>query len=233
MRVAIFRPDEYARETAKLLEREGFQVLHAPMIEVEEQDVEVEDADFTIITSQTSARIALRRGLVRGKVVAIGPKTAELLRERYEVAMPSKYDSSTLYREFRDVLAGKRVNLLRSDKGDPVLLKLSEVCDLREYVLYRIVPAFGERQRKAVEEVASGRVDAAVFSSRMIVRAFMENAKRAGLLEKVVKRLNEIVSVAIGPPTADELSKYGISAEMPEEYTFEGVIALLRSLRSP
>lgn len=232
MRVAIFRPEEYADGTVELFEREGFDVFHTPMIEIVDENAEIGNADFTIITSQTSARIALEKGFVRGKVIAIGPKTGEVLKKAgFDVLMPSKYDSETLFREFRGVLSGRAVNLLRSDKGDPVLLKLSEVCDLREYILYRIVPACGERQRNAVREIVEGRVDAVVFSSRMIVRAFMENAKAGDMAERAVKKLNEIVTIAIGPPTADELSKFGVSARIPEEYTFDGVLNLLKALR--
>ncbi len=232
MRVAFFRPSEYAEDTARLFRQEGFQVFHVPMIRIEELAASVGDADFTIITSQTSAKIAVRDRLIRGDVIAIGPKTAEVLRRAgFDVRIPSRYDSSTVFREFRDVVAGKTVNLLRSDRGDPVLLKLSEVCDLNEYVLYRIVPARGVEQRRAVREVVGGRIDAVVFSSRMIVRAFMENAESEGLTGEAVDALNRMVTVAIGPPTADELSKYGVRSRVPERYTFEGVLGLLRELR--
>lgn len=231
MKVAIFRPLDYIDDTRKLLEDLGFEVLAVPMIGIERNNIQVRDADYTIITSQTSARIALQENLLRGKIIAIGPKTAEVL--GMECLIPSKYDSKTLYEEFKDRLAGKKVNLIRSDKGDPVLNRLAEICDFVEYQIYRIIPLEGEEQRKAVREVAEGRVDAVVFSSSMIVASFMRNAELEGVLLDVVNRLNSILTVAIGPPTAKKLEEYGVKAVMPEEYTMDGVIRLLKAMQRP
>ncbi|AIY90814.1 uroporphyrinogen-III synthase [Geoglobus acetivorans] len=230
MRVAVFRPEEYLSGTADLLRSQGYDVLAVPMIGIEENDVSVRDADFTVITSQTAARIALKKNLLRGTIIAIGPKTRDVLGR--ESLLPSKYDSKTLYEEFREMVAGKKVNLLRSDRGDPVLNKLSEVCDLKEYQLYRIVPLKGTMQKEAVREIAGGRVDAVIFSSSMIAESFMENAREINLFERVVGQLNRIVTVAIGPPTAGKLKNFGVKALIPEEYTLDGVISLLKRLQS-
>jgi len=229
MKVAIFRPIEYIKETEEKLRKAGFDVVSAPMIEIREKTVRVRDADYTIITSRTAAKIALKKGLIRGKIIAIGPKTAEPLKS-YNVLIPSKYDSATLYREFADLLRNKKVNLLRSDRGSKILLNLSEICDLREYKLYEIVKVKNDSTRKIVWEIAEKKVDAAVFSSRMIVESFMENAEDIGIIKRVVKSLNEIKTIAIGPPTKEKLSEYGVEPLMPEKYDFDGVIELLSSI---
>ena len=134
------------------------------------------------------------------------------------------------YREFADLLKNKRVNLLRSDKGSGILLNLSEICDLREYQLYEIVKIKNDSTRRVVREIAEKRVDAAVFSSRMIVESFMENAEDIGIIKRVVKSLNKIKTIAIGPPTKEKLREYGVEALMPEKYDFDGVIELLSSI---
>ena len=228
MKVAIFRPKEYVRETEEKLRKAGFDVVSTPMIEIREKPTEVRDADYTIVTSRTAAKIAVKRGLIRGDVIAIGPKTAGILRS-YNVLIPSKYDSFTLYREFREILRNKRVNILRSDKGSKILLNLSEICDLKEFQLYEILKVKNERTRKIVREIAERRVDAAVFSSRMIVESFMENAEDIGISE-VAKSLNEIKTIAIGPPTREKLKEFGVNALMPKKYDFDGVIELLSSI---
>ena len=228
MKVAIFRPKEYVRETEEKLRKAGFDVVSTPMIEIREKPTEVRDADYTIVTSRTAAKIAVKRGLIRGDVIAIGPKTAKVLKS-YNVLIPSKYDSTTLYREFREILRNKRVNVLRSDKGSKILLNLSEICDLKEFQLYEILKVKNERTRKIVREIAERRVDAAVFSSRMIVESFMENAEDIGISE-VAKSLNEIKTIAIGPPTREKLKEFGVNALMPKKYDFDGVIELLSSI---
>jgi len=228
MKVAIFRPKEYVRETEEKLRKAGFDVVSTPMIEIREKPTEVRDADYTIVTSRTAAKIAVKRGLIRGDVIAIGPKTAKVLKS-YNVLIPSKYDSFTLYREFREILRNKRVNVLRSDKGSKILLNLSEICDLKEFQLYEILKVKNERTRKIVREIAERRVDAAVFSSRMIVESFMENAEDIGISE-VAKSLNEIKTIAIGPPTREKLKEFGVNALMPKKYDFDGVIELLSSI---
>ncbi len=229
MKVAIFRPEEYLKRTEEKLRKAGFEVISAPLIELREEDVEVRECDYTIVTSQTAAKIALKRGLIRGKVITIGSKTAGILK-RYDALIPSRFDSETLYKEFRDLLKGKKVNLLRSDKGSEILKKLSEICDLKEYRLYRINIVRNERSRRIVKDVAKGFVDAVIFSSRMIVESFMENSKDVGVFKDVLERLNSIKCIAIGPPTKRKLDEYGVKALMPKRYDFDGVIELLSSL---
>ncbi len=230
MKVAIFRPQEYIRQTEEKLRRAGFDVISAPLIELKEENVDVRGCDYTIVTSQTAARIALKRGLIRGKVIAIGTKTAEVL-SCYETLTPSRFDSETLFNEFRDLLRGKKVNLLRSDKGSEILRKLSNFCDLKEYKLYRIRILRNERSREIVKDVAMGWVDAAIFSSRLIVESFMVNSKDACVFDDVLKSLNSIKSIAIGPPTKRKLEEYGVKALMPERYDFDGVIELLTKMK--
>ena len=228
MKVAFFSPKESSEEVIDLIKSYGFVPIHSPLVEISEKEVkETRRADYTIVTSKTAAKIALKRKLIKGRVVAIGEKTAEILKD-FEPLLPSKYDSKTLYEEFKRLLKGKTVNLLRSDKGDEVLLKLSDVCDLKEYVLYEIKPVVGEEQMKAIEAIANGEVDAVIFSSRLIVRSFFENAERRGIRREVVRKLNEIRTIAIGKPSKTELEKFGVKAEVPEKYTFEEALKLLR-----
>ncbi len=231
MKVAFFSPKRNYKATHELALRMGFEPVHVPMVEIIEKEVEdVRDADFTVVTSKTAAKISLSRNLLRGKVVAIGEKTAEILKD-FEPLTPSKYDSRTLFEEFKDVFRGKVVNLLRSDKGDKVLLKLSEVCDLREYVLYEIKPIIGKEQALIVEKLANREIDAVIFSSRLIVRSFFENARAVNLLDEVVSALNDMVTVALGKPTEEELRKFGVAAITPEKYTFEEALKLIGKLK--
>ncbi|ADC65083.1 Uroporphyrinogen III synthase HEM4 [Ferroglobus placidus DSM 10642] len=228
MKVAFFSPKNSAEEVIEEIKKFGFTPIHVPMVEIVEREVnEVRDADYTIVTSKTAAKMAVSKNFVKGDVIAIGEKTAEILKD-FNPITPSKYDSKTLYEEFRDFLKGRKVNLLRSDKGDEILLKLSEICDLKEYVLYEIKPIVGEEQKKIVRRIVEGEIDAVIFSSRLIVRSFFENAKACGIYDKAAKRLNEIKTIALGKPSWEELKKFGVSAAFPKKYTFSEALKLIR-----
>ncbi|WP_232215784.1 uroporphyrinogen-III synthase [Archaeoglobus veneficus] len=239
MRVAVFRPKEHIEETAKVLQKEGFEVVAAPFLKtvVSEEGVEkLKKAEFevAIITSQTAAKIAAKNIPLQGKrVIAIGKKTASVLSNAgVNSEMPSKFDSKSIVEEFAEKLRGKKVAILRSDKGDPVLLNLKNYAEVEEIVLYRIEEEHGKEQLEVLEKVARGELDAAIFSSRMMVHSFMKLADKAGMLKDVIGGLSKMHVIAIGPPTARALKEYDITPLMPEEYTFEGVMKLLRSLRA-
>lgn len=242
MKVALLRPEEYVEESVNLLTSAGFDVIVAPFLKIVRNDDGIEklktlnDFDAVIITSQTAAKIVAQHNpeILTGKrVIAIGKKTAGVLSKLgINPDLPSKFDSATLYHEFVDKLRGKRVLILRSDKGDPILLKLAEVADIEEIVLYRIEKEWGDKQKELIKHVAQGNIDAVIFSSSMMVRSFMELAHSMGLFEDVKKALNTIRTIAIGPPTKRVLEEYGVIAIIPDEYTFDGVLKLLIDLNS-
>ncbi len=178
--------------------------------------------DYAIVTSQSAARVIAERGIRLRRVIAIGRKTAEVLKN-YDVITPSRYDSSTIVEEFREELTGKKVIAIRSDRGSEELRKLAEICDFTDIVAYRIVKLHGEEQRRVAKLVEDCFFDVVVFSSRMIVESFLDLCSAEKLKRKIV--------IALGPPTAEKLKEYSIKALVPEEYTFDGVIELLRDLR--
>ncbi len=229
MKVAILRPKEYAERTAEKFRKMGFDVIAVPFLKTVprmegiERIRDLKDYDVVIVTSQTSAKLLVEHGFRHNNVVAIGKRTAEVLKSAgIEARIPSKFDSKTIYEEFKDELEGKRVAVVRSDKGDPILLELPNV---DEIVLYTIEFKHGEEQKKLIEEMD---FDVIVFSSRMMVRSFFELARKMRRLDDVVERLKAKRVIAIGPPTKSALEEYGISAEMPSEYTFDGVMELLK-----
>ncbi|MDI3498516.1 uroporphyrinogen-III synthase [Archaeoglobus sp.] len=223
MKVLILRPAELLSETIRRFREEGFDAYGCPFIKLIYTDFDVPEHDFAIVTSQNAARVLRERGVRLKRVIAIGKKTAELI-EAEEVLLPSKFDSETLYEEFAEMLRGKRVVAFRSNAGSEAVKRLSEVADFREIQVYRIEKLQGEEQRREVEKVREGFYDAIVFSSSMIARSLLELCD-----EKCLEALENVFVVAIGPPTAKVLAEKGIRAEIPEEYTFDGVIELLKS----
>lgn len=84
MRVIVTRPRDQAGPLVARLEELGHEVVECPLIEIEsfEGPVEIEGYDWVIVTSPNGARELARRARgVLPKVAAVGPGTAETLRE--------------------------------------------------------------------------------------------------------------------------------------------------------
>lgn len=84
MKVIVTRPRDQAGPLVARLEELGHEVVECPLIEIEpfEGAVDVEGYEWVIVTSSNGARELARRA--RGalpKVAAVGPGTAETLRE--------------------------------------------------------------------------------------------------------------------------------------------------------
>jgi uroporphyrinogen-III synthase len=84
VKVIVTRPRDQAGPLAARLEELGHEVVECPLIEIEpfEEAVDVEGYEWVIVTSPNGARELARRA--RGglpKVAAVGPGTAETLRE--------------------------------------------------------------------------------------------------------------------------------------------------------
>jgi uroporphyrinogen-III synthase len=108
-------------------------------------------------------------------------------------------------------------------------MKLSEVAEVDEIVLYRIEEKWGKEQEDLIRQIAGKDIDMVIFSSSMMVRSFFNLAEKMGRLDEVLRSLKEMDVVAIGPPTARMLENYNVKAEMPEEYTFDGIVKILQS----
>ncbi|MEM3796803.1 MAG: uroporphyrinogen-III synthase [Archaeoglobaceae archaeon] len=226
MRVLILRPAELLEETIEIFRKAGIDAYGCPFVSLQYEEFSVPKHDFAIVTSQNSAREIVRRGIRLEKVIAIGKKTAEILKSAgYDVLLPKRYESSAIVEEFKDLLKGKKVVAIRSDKGSDALRKISEFADYSEVFAYRIVKLNDLEQRKEIEKLKSGFYDAVVFSSRMIAESFLENCD-----EECLERLRKILLIAIGNPTAEFLRSKGFNSLIPEEFTFDGVLKLLKSL---
>jgi uroporphyrinogen-III synthase len=86
MRIVVTRPREHAGELVRRLEARGHDIVVCPLIEVEplgSEPVDLAAYDWVVVTSRTGAALLADRA--RGswpRVAAIGPGTAEVLRER-------------------------------------------------------------------------------------------------------------------------------------------------------
>jgi uroporphyrinogen-III synthase len=84
MKAIVTRPRDQARPLVEALEAAGIGVVECPLIEIERTSDEPIDAagyDWLVVTSPNGADEIARRGVNLPRVAAVGPGTAETLRE--------------------------------------------------------------------------------------------------------------------------------------------------------
>ena len=76
-----------------------------------------------------------------------------------------------------------------------------------------------------LKEALSGHIDIFAFTSSMMVKNFMTIAEDMGIKEEIIRIMNEKTVAAIGKPTSETLSGFGVRVGiMPERYTFEELV---------
>ena len=254
-RVAVTRPRKFLPDTVRILKEKGLEAVPVPMMEMIPRSdgaleaffkrLEAGEVDTAIITSQNGVQFiydkaldpaALTKQLNAIEVIGIGPKTNSVLNERgiTHLQMPGTFSSEGLVQDFCAKLKGKRVEVLRSDHGNPLLISGLEAggAKVREIIVYDIVPLSGEEQAAFVRAALAGNIDAYTFTSTMTARSLLMMGESMGVLEQLKSEINSKKVAVIGHPTADFLKKSGIRVDVvPERFTFEDMVeALLRVL---
>jgi uroporphyrinogen-III synthase len=249
VRVAVFRPDdERMADAVELLESLGATPVPDPMLAVEPTgdvpEIGGDDSslpDIVILTSKTGVELLAEAGWSPGDaaLACIGPRTADAAREAgWSIDLvPGEYTSAGLVAELAgdadrepDVrtagvpadVAGRRVEVARSDHGSDVLLDglRNAGADVHETVLYRLVRPEGTGQSTVM--AAGGELDAACFTSSLTVENFLSAAEERGVREEAVSGLNRAVVGAIGDPTRETAEADGIRVDVvPGNATFE------------
>jgi len=196
----------------------------------------IKQGDIVIFTSATSVEECGRSPLFIGsmagaRIVSIGPGTTEAL-EHFGVAadsMPSEYSSEGIVAHLRGSVTGKRVILIRSDHGSPVLDQglAAAGADVTDFTAYSLRPADPKHLERILDAGSLGKIDVYAFTSPLSARAFIEAAENRSL--KAAEMLGKAKVAAIGRPTADMLNSLGIGVDvMPEKATFEDMIAVIK-----
>jgi uroporphyrinogen III methyltransferase/synthase len=244
--IVVTRPAEQARHFIDALVAAGARVLAAPTIAIEPPPSwepldraldNVAGFAWVIFTSVNGVAMVDRRlrargrgwpALRRARVAAIGPATAEALRE-HEIqvdVVPAEYRAEALAERLRrEIRAGDRVLLPRAAQTRDLLVTElrrmgAEVSEVPAYVTRR-VEADTRRLREAL---AAGSVDAVTFTSSSTARNFAE------LFTDEQRRawFGRVTVASIGPITAATAAEYGLrTSVMPREYT---IPALARAI---
>lgn len=165
------------------------------------------------------------RSLARVKIAAIGPATAEAMRERSIIPdlLPEVYTAEGVLAAF-DLLgavAGQRFLLARADIARRALAKglVERGAQVDEIASYRTVPVSGGSPPPAADIVT--------FTSSSTVQGYVNClAGRAP-----AEALQHSRVVCIGPITAATARDLGVPVDaIAEEYTIAGLLAALKNL---
>ncbi|MFB6218593.1 MAG: uroporphyrinogen-III synthase [Halobacteriaceae archaeon] len=237
VRVAAFRPEDgRLAETVDLLDALGAEPVADPLLAVEPTGARPGSADFVVFTSPTAA--GLLDGWAPGDatVCAIGPTTADALREagvRVDV-VPEEFSSAGLVAALDGAVAGRSVEVARSDHGSATLLEglRAAGAEVTETVLYRLVrpPDSGH----STELAAAGDLDGVLFTSSLTVEHFLAAAAERGVRAAAVDGLADATVGAIGEPTRETAEERGIAVDVvPDRADAEALATLVVERAAP
>ena len=224
--IAVFRPnDERTADAVELLESLGATPVADPMLAVAPTGaVPRTDADHVIFTSKTGVELVAEADWTSDAAIcAIGTSTAESLRRAgYAVDLvPEEFSSAGLVAALREAIPGARVEVARSDHGSDTLLDglNSAGAYVHETVLYELTRPAGSGV--SAERAANGELDAALFTSSLTVKHFLDAAATRGIRGAAVTGLNDAVVGCIGAPTREAAATAGIEVDVvPNEADF-------------
>lgn len=245
--VIVTRSREQASDFSRLLAEKGARVIELPTIRISDSpDRRALDAairklpeyDWIVFTSVNGVKRFMYylneagqdvRALGKASLCAIGPSTADALREmglRVDM-LPEKFVAEAVVEEFRKIgdLAGRRVLLPRAEIARKVLPdSLRDMgASVDEVPVYSTVAEAPENLDEVLEELRAGRVDAVTFTSSSTVDNFV------GMLgsENLTSFTPSLVFAAIGPITAKTASEHGLSPLISAQTHTVGALAEL------
>jgi uroporphyrinogen III methyltransferase/synthase len=247
-RVLVTRPRHQAAPMLRQLELLGAVPYLLPAVDVSPPEdwagadaaiARLAEFDWLVFTSVNGVSAFLDRLRQKGrdlralggvKLAAIGPATAEALRERGlgPDLVPAAYDSDHLAAELLPAARGRRVLLARADRGSDVLRQvLGPEAHVEQVVVYA--------QRDSVapdaevwEALRVGTVEFVTLTSSNIARAFLEACDEP---TRARVRAGTVRLVTISPKTSAAVRALGypVAAEAAD-YTIDGVVQALVEL---
>jgi uroporphyrinogen-III synthase len=258
--VSVTRPCGQAEEAAELIEKMGGKPYYLPTIEIRApsdlspikhfiEELMTGEVDYVVFMSVNGVKHLLsaaeklggenkvKNGLEKTKVVAVGLRTAQELdlNQIHVSIVPEKYTSEGILEVFQQCdVTGKRIWIPRTPAASPKLAeKLGSLGALVQevYVYESGIPAEKQVTEKFADDLRASKIDAVIFGSSLCVTNFFQMLTGLVPVKSLRNLLNKRVTVvAIGPVTAETLSKMGIKVDvMPETHLFsEALDALAR-----
>lgn len=247
-RIVVTRTREQASALSRQLTELGAEVLEIPTIKIDapkdkagigDAFAELGSYDWVVFTSPNGASAFFEyffklnddiRAFGHLRVAAVGPATAEKLRElhlRVDL-MPEKYVTADIAEAFKKLeIENSKILLARAEKANPdlprELEKLGAIVD--DIAFYQTVPET-EDANGAAKKLTEQGANWITFTSSSTV----ENFHARFDLPKLVKQFPQLRLASIGPETSKALHALGLQPTVEAaEHTIPGLVAALRA----
>jgi len=248
----VTRTREQASALVEFLSAAGARCLEVPTLEIAPPDDfapldaalrRLSDYAWIIFTSANGVSTFFQRLFEKGydvralggaKLAAIGPATAQALRDRGLVAdvVPARFQAEDLAAALLPRIApGSRVLLARAQQAREVLPETLAQGGVR----VEVAPVYQIKKPESIPEEArpfidSRQIDILTFASSATVHNFAALVGR----ERFQELARQAVVAAIGPITAASLKEYGITpAVQPEDFTIPALAAAIEDFFAP
>ncbi|MCS6865408.1 MAG: uroporphyrinogen-III C-methyltransferase [Gemmataceae bacterium] len=250
-RIVVTRPKHQADGLTRKLEHLGAVVTRLPVVEIHEphdwapidqslEEIRQGQWDWLVFTSANGVHALIRRLDASGRdlrdwgrirLAAIGPKTAQALRDyrlRADVVPRDVFSSEGLVEALQPHVAGQRVLLARANRGRDVLREqLATVALVKQIAVYDQVDII-EPDPQVLDALRRGEIRFVLLSSSTIARRFIATFDETirGRVER-----GELQLVAISPVTGNAIRECGLPvAAEARTYTEDGLIAAVVEL---
>ena len=256
--VAITRPTGQAEEAGQLITAKGGVPYYIPAIEIKGlsnpepmkkfiTELSTGKVDYVILMSTNGVKYLfsaadeikqikqLHEGLKKSFVIAVGPKTAEAMKE-YQVRVdmvPQKYSSDGLLEALQGMdIKGKNIRIPRTSNATPTLTnQLREMgANVEEIYVYESgLPVDEALKTKFYSDLTGGHINALLFGSGLSAKNIFKMLTEKAFMEQLRKVLAEKVTVvAIGPTTAEALRELNVKVDVvPADYLFDKALDAL------
>lgn len=235
MKIAVTRLHEKDDDTSGLFKQYGLDAVIIPTIQSREpsdtssidnliKNIKSQKIDFLIFTSTLGVvkffdKITDIPENIR--IISVGPKTAQKVNQfGYHTETLDSYNSKLFAEHIGKHASGKTIGIARANVPDPRLVKTLEAlgATVIEGSCYELVETPNELKNNIVNK----NIDGVVFTST-----------KSFLASKVASSdVRNIITVAIGPKTAESMEKHGVTPDLVGSGTLDSCAALLKNLTS-
>ena len=246
-KIVVTRRTGQAGGFAKQLANLGADVLEVPTIKITEPQermaivdalLEINSYDWLIFTSVNGVtaffdlffkRFQDLRDLGGARIAAVGPKTAEKLRELHLQVdlMPEEYVGTKIvaaFKKYQDI-ENVKMCLFRAEVANRELpdALMEEGAIVDDIAIYRTVAETEDRTGAAARLLEEG-ADWVTFTSSSTVQHFHTRFD----LPKLMKKFPQLKLASIGPETSKAITALGLKPTLEaKEHTTDGLIAAL------